>query len=111
MDCNYALSSIRNTLHAGTSEKGLPAVARPSYEDKRVDAAMSATILFKDLNGRIVQCKLDVARPSISGVIEVGTDKAIIYFYDAMIPRCTITYPSQTKLPAKRYIKSSTLVG
>ena len=97
MDCTYALNFTRYALRTGTPEKILSAVARPYSKDKRVDAAMNATILFRDCRGDIVQSRvyMDMARAWISGVvppvwelpaIEVETDKAIIYFYNAMMP-------------------------
>jgi len=97
MDMTYALSFTRYALHAGTPEKVLSATARPYDKDKRVDAAMHATLLLKDARGDIVQSKIytDMARSWVSGAIprvwefpaiEVETDKAYIYFYNAMMP-------------------------
>lgn len=97
MDMTYALSFTRYALRAGTPEKILSAVARPYGKDKRVDAAMHATLLFKDARGDILQSKIytDMARQWVSSVIprvwelptiEVETDQAYIYFYNAMMP-------------------------
>ncbi|KAJ9628636.1 hypothetical protein H2203_002538 [Taxawa tesnikishii (nom. ined.)] len=97
MDCTYALSFTRYALHAGTPEKILSAVTRPYKKDKRVDEAMNATLLFRDARGDVVQSRVytDMARKWIGGVvprvwelpaIEVETDKAVIYFYNAMMP-------------------------
>ncbi|MCJ1250359.1 hypothetical protein MMC30_007585 [Trapelia coarctata] len=98
MDCTtYALSFTRLALHAGTPEKILSVAARRYSKDKRVDAAMKATMLFRDSRGDIVQSRActDMARAWMSGVVprawelpavEVETDKAVIYFYKSMMP-------------------------
>jgi len=65
MDCTYATSFTRYALRAGAPEKIVSSVARPYYKDKRVDAAMYTTALFKDTrNGNVVQSKIytDMAR-------------------------------------------------
>lgn len=141
MDCTYALSFTRYALHAGTPEKILSAVTRPYKKDKRVDEAMNATLLFRDARGDVVQSRVytDMARKWIGGVvprvwelpaIEVETDKAVIYFYNAMyVSAPTLSFPptltffpagchistttsaSPTKLPASLRIKSSTAEG
>lgn len=97
MDCTYALSFTRYALRADTPVKILSAVARPYQKDSRVDAAMHATLLFRDYQGDVVQSRVytDLARSWVSGIlarvwelpaIEVETDKAIIHFYNAMMP-------------------------
>lgn len=97
MDATYALSFTRYILRGGVPEKVLSAVARPYDKDKRVDAAMTATLLFKDQNGESVHSRVytDIARSWLGGVIpriwelpqiEVETDKSNILFYNAMMP-------------------------
>lgn len=97
MDATYALSFTRYALRAALPEKILSAVARPYDKDPRVDAAMNATILFKDQQGQSVHSRVytDIARSWIGGVvprvwelpqIEVETEKAVILFYNAMMP-------------------------
>ncbi|KAL2393783.1 hypothetical protein ABEF92_002926 [Exophiala dermatitidis] len=97
MDMTYALSFTRYALRAGLPDKILSAVARPYDKDKRVDAAMTANLLFKDRNGELVHSRIytDMARDWIAYVIprvwelpqiEVETEKCIIHFYNAMMP-------------------------
>lgn len=65
MDCTYATSFTRYALRTGTPEKVISSVARPYYKDKRVDAAMYTTAVFKDSRtGNEVQSKIytDLAR-------------------------------------------------
>lgn len=102
MDMTYATSFTRYALHAGTPEKIVSAVARPYSKDDRVDEAMTATLLFKDARGDSVQSRIytDMAREWVAGVIprvweapsiEVETDNAVIYFYNAMYALTTRT--------------------
>lgn len=95
MDMTYATSFTRYALHAGTPEKIMSAVARPYAKDKRVDEAITATVLFKDARDDVVASRIytDMARSWVGGVvprvwelpsIEVETDNAVIYFYNAM---------------------------
>ncbi|KIV84261.1 hypothetical protein PV11_00051 [Exophiala sideris] len=97
MDATYTLSFTRYILRAGMPEKILSAVARPYDKDKRVDAAMTTTLLFKDQSGESVHSRVDtdIARGWLGGVIprvwelpqiEVETDKCHIVFYNAMMP-------------------------
>ncbi|KAL2424522.1 hypothetical protein ABEF95_011388 [Exophiala dermatitidis] len=97
MDMTYALSFTRYALRAGLPDKILSAVARPYDKDKRVDAAMTANLLFKDRNGELVHSRIytDMARDWVAYVIprvwelpqiEVETEKCIIHFYNAMMP-------------------------
>lgn len=98
MDATYALSFTRYALRAKLPEKILSAVARPYGKDKRVDAAMHVTALFKDeRNGNVVHSRIytDIARNWLGGVvprvwelpmIEVDCEKATIFFYNAMMP-------------------------
>jgi len=97
MDATYALSFTRYILRAGVPEKILSAVARPYDKDKRVDAAMTTALLFKDQSGESVHSRVytDIARGWLGGVIprvwelpqiEVETDKCHIVFYNAMMP-------------------------
>ncbi|KAI1619171.1 hypothetical protein EDD36DRAFT_414817 [Exophiala viscosa] len=84
-------------LRAGVPEKILSAVARLYDKDKRVDAAMTTTLLFKDQSGRSVHSRVytNIARGWLGGVIprvwelpqiEIETDKCHIVFYNAMMP-------------------------
>ena len=95
MDMTYALSFTRYALHAALPAKIMSAVARPCVKDERVDEAMTVTALFKDARGDVVQSRIytDMAREWIAGYvprvweapsIEVETDNAVIYFYNAM---------------------------
>ncbi|KAI0008429.1 NAD binding oxidoreductase [Xylariaceae sp. FL0662B] len=97
MDCTYALSFTRYALHAGRPMKILSAVARPREKDRRVDEAMNVTMLLRDQRGDLVHSRVytDLARGYLGGLvprfwelpsIEVETDKAVIYFYNAMMP-------------------------
>jgi len=97
MDATYALSFTRYALRAGTPEKILSAVARPYEKDRRVDAAMNATMLFYAQSGQVVHSRVytDISRSWVGGVvprvwelpqIEVETEKAVILFYNAMMP-------------------------
>ncbi|RYP42088.1 hypothetical protein DL767_000453 [Monosporascus sp. MG133] len=97
MDCTYALSFTRYALRAGTPEKVVSAIARPYEKDGRVDEAMNATLLFREQTGELVHSRVytDMARKWIGGVIprvwefpaiEVETEKAVIYYYNAMMP-------------------------
>jgi predicted dehydrogenase len=99
MDATYALSFTRYAPRAGVPDEILSAVARPYSQDERVDAAMTATMLFKDPQGRSVHSRVytDIARSWVGGVvpriwelpqIEVETEKAVILFYNAMMPHC-----------------------
>jgi predicted dehydrogenase len=99
MDCTYALSFTRYALQAGQPKEIQSAVARPYSKDNRVDEAMHALLLFEDpKDGHLIQSRVytDMARqwvlrPFIPRVwelpsIEVETEKATIYFYNAMMP-------------------------
>ncbi|EON66977.1 NAD binding Rossmann fold oxidoreductase [Coniosporium apollinis CBS 100218] len=120
MDCTYALSFTRYALHAETPVKVLSAVARPYEKDERVDAGMHTTLLFKDKRGDIVQSRVytDLARSWVSGfiprawefpAIEVETDKAVIYFYNAMMPHLyhyiSVTEKATGKTTVKKQYK------
>lgn len=97
MDATYALSFTRFAIHAGKPTQVLSAVSRPYARDARVDEAMHALLLFKDPDGHNVYSRVytDLARSWVGGLvprvweapsIEVETDAAIIYFYNAMMP-------------------------
>ncbi|KAF3483533.1 NAD binding oxidoreductase [Arthroderma uncinatum] len=97
MDECYALSFTRYALHNERPKQILSAAARPSKDDGRVDAAMHALLLFEDDNGNPITSRIytDLSRSRLGGVlprvwelpsIEVETDAAIIYFYNAMMP-------------------------
>ncbi|KAJ9199491.1 hypothetical protein DTO207G8_3685 [Paecilomyces variotii] len=97
MDMTYALSFTRYALHAKNPKQILSAVARPYKLDSRVDEAMHALLVFEGQEGQDVQSRVytDMARSWVGCVvprvwelpsIEVETEKAIIYFYNAMMP-------------------------
>jgi hypothetical protein len=99
MDMTYALSFTRFAVHGARRKEIQSAVARPYGKDGRVDEAMHALLLFEDgRDGHLIQSRVytDMARrwaiprlvPRVWELpsIEVETDKAIIYFYNAMMP-------------------------
>ncbi|MCJ1256023.1 hypothetical protein MMC24_003842 [Lignoscripta atroalba] len=97
MDMTYALSFTRYALRSGPPVKVLSATARPGKHDERVDAAMHTTLLFKTSQGDVVQSKIytDMERQWVGYALPrvwelpsilVETDKAIIFFYNAMMP-------------------------
>jgi predicted dehydrogenase len=103
MDMTYALSFTRYALEGSTLKEIQSAVARPYPKDPRVDEAMHSVLLFEEDpqeggGGHLIQSRVytDMARRwSACGTvprvwelpsIEVETEKAIIYFYNAMMP-------------------------
>lgn len=97
MDMTYALSFTRYALHARHPETITSVAMRPSTQDPRVDAAMFANLIFQGPDSQLVPSKIytDMARPWAGGVIprvwelpsiEVETEDAIIYYYNAMMP-------------------------
>ncbi|KAF7116233.1 hypothetical protein CNMCM5793_004309 [Aspergillus hiratsukae] len=97
MDMTYALSFTRFALHAQTPQEIISVSVRPSKDDPRVDEAMYAHIDFVGPQGNPVHSRVytDMAREKVAGVIprvwelpaiEVETEKAIVYFYNAMMP-------------------------
>lgn len=99
MDMTYALSFTRFALDGQKPKEVQSAVARPYKGDARVDEAMHVLLLFEDpKDSHIIQSRVytDMARQwSIPGLvprfwelpsIEVETERAIIYFYNAMMP-------------------------
>lgn len=98
MDMTYVVSATRYFLDAGTPKEIVYANARLMKEDKRVDEAMDAVLKFEVGNtGRVVDARVwtDMARPNIGWVIprlwelpsiEIETEKAVIYFYNFMMP-------------------------
>lgn len=97
MDETYALSFTRYAVGAKKPKQVLSAAARPYDRDRRVDAAMHALLLFEDPNGNMVNSRIytDMSRDWVAGIIprmwelpsiEVETDSAVIYFYNAMMP-------------------------
>lgn len=99
MDMTYALSFTRYAIQAGQPKEVQSAVARPYQKDKRVDEAMHSILLFEDpKDGHLIQSRVytDMARqwlfkPFVPRLwelpsIEVETEQAIIYFYNAMMP-------------------------
>ncbi|EFR03400.1 NAD binding oxidoreductase [Nannizzia gypsea CBS 118893] len=97
MDESYALSFTQYALQSKSPKEILSAAARPSMEDNRVDAAMHALLLFEDEEGNPITSRIytDLSRKKLGGIlprvwelpsIEVETDAAIVYFYNAMMP-------------------------
>ncbi|KAF4615568.1 hypothetical protein D9613_013002 [Agrocybe pediades] len=103
MDMTYAISFTRYALHAETPEKVLSATAGPSSHDPRVDRSMTAALQFKlrNVNKNADNSNVDstiytdMSRSYLFGVIprfwefpsiRVETDRAEIYFYNAMMP-------------------------
>lgn len=97
MDMTYALSFTRYALHAATPKQIVSVSVRPSKGDPRVDEAMYAHLDFEAPNGGDVHSRIytDMARHKFGYVIprfwelpsiEVETEKAIILFYNAMMP-------------------------
>ncbi|KAF4220488.1 hypothetical protein CNMCM8980_001192 [Aspergillus fumigatiaffinis] len=97
MDMTYALSFTRYALHAQLPQEIISVSVRPSKDDPRVDEAMYAHIDFQGPDGNPVHSRVytDMAREKVAGVIprvwelpsiEVETEKAIIYYYNAMMP-------------------------
>lgn len=98
MDMTYALSFTRFAVHGCHLKEVQSAVARPYAHDKRVDEAMHSLLLFEDpQDNHLIQSRVytDMARQWAVKVvprvwelpsIEVETDTAIIYFYNAMMP-------------------------
>lgn len=128
MDMTYALSFTRFAVHGSKLKEIQSAVARPYSKDKRVDEAMHSLILFEDSrDGHLIQSRVytDMARQwAITGIvprvwelpsIEVETDKAIIYFYNAMMPHLyhyiSITDKSTGKTQYKKQYKGGPCWG
>ncbi|RDB27790.1 D-xylose 1-dehydrogenase (NADP(+)) 2 [Hypsizygus marmoreus] len=97
MDMTYVLSFTRYALKADLPLEVISAKARPAKHDPRVDAAMDAKLLFKTIEGYDVHSTIytDMDRAWKMGVIprfwelpsiEVETEQAKIYFYNAMMP-------------------------
>lgn len=97
MDMTYALSFTRQALHAKHPEEIASVACRPSKSDPRVDEAMYANMIFRGPDSQLIPSKIyvDMARPLLCGIIprfwewpsiEVETEEAIIYFYNAMMP-------------------------
>lgn len=98
MDMTYALSFTRFALHAQTPSLINSVAVRPLKADPRVDEAMHAYLLFEGPKGNQVHSRIytDMARqPAMFGLvprfwelpsIEVETERAIIFYYNAMMP-------------------------
>ncbi|EAW15171.1 Gfo/Idh/MocA family protein [Aspergillus clavatus NRRL 1] len=97
MDMTYALSFTRFALHAQLPQEIISVSVRPSKADPRVDEAMYAHLDFEGPQGTPVHSRVytDMARERLGGLIpriwelpsiEVETEKAIISFYNAMMP-------------------------
>ncbi|KAI9370185.1 hypothetical protein BJX61DRAFT_544895, partial [Aspergillus egyptiacus] len=104
MDMTYALSFTRYALRAGKPSRIHSVTMRPHAMDPDVDEAMYAYLSFprtgssgKEGEGEEVQSSIytDMARSWIGGVlprfwefpsIEVEMEKAVVYFYNAMMP-------------------------
>ncbi|KAF8075283.1 NAD binding Rossmann fold oxidoreductase [Lyophyllum atratum] len=97
MDMTYVLSFTRYALKADTPVNVVSAKARPAQHDPRVDAAMDAKLIFRTNEGYEVHSSIytDLARswkmcliPRLWELpsIEVDTELAKIYFYNAFLP-------------------------
>lgn len=100
MDMTYALSFTRYALQTGHPKIIHSVTMRPHAQDPRVDEAMYAYLTFpasKSVGGGDVQSQIytDMARSWVGRIvpkfwelpsIEVETEKAVIYFYNAMMP-------------------------
>jgi predicted dehydrogenase len=119
MDMTYALSFTRFAVHGSNLKEIQSAVARPCAHDLRVDEAMHSMLLFEDpQDGHLIQSRIytDLARQwAIKKIlprvwefpsIEVETDKAIIYFYNAMMPHLYHYISITDKMTGKtKYVK------
>ncbi|KAE8400909.1 hypothetical protein BDV37DRAFT_274040 [Aspergillus pseudonomiae] len=97
MDMTYALSFTRYALRARHPKTINSVTARVSSDDPRVDAAMYAYLTFVGPQDTEVHSQIytDMERQWIAGVvprfwelpsIEVETERAIIFFYNALMP-------------------------
>ncbi|KAE8415592.1 hypothetical protein BDV36DRAFT_285275 [Aspergillus pseudocaelatus] len=97
MDMTYALSFTRYALRARHPKAINSVTARVSSDDPRVDAAMYAYLTFVGPQDTEVHSQIytDMERQWVVGVvprfwelpsIEVETERAIIFFYNAMMP-------------------------
>ncbi|KNG89548.1 hypothetical protein ANOM_001935 [Aspergillus nomiae NRRL 13137] len=97
MDMTYALSFTRYALRARHPKAINSVTVRVSSDDPRVDAAMYAYLTFVGPRDTEVHSQIytDMERQWIAGVvprfwelpsIEVETERAIIFFYNAMMP-------------------------
>lgn len=97
MDMTYAISFTRYALHAQIPQSIASVSVRPSHNDPRVDEAMYAHLDFEGPSGNQVHSRVytDMARHRIAYLIpriwewpsiEVETEKAIVHFYNAMMP-------------------------
>lgn len=97
MDLTYVLSFTRYALKAGAPEEVTTAKAQLTEHDHRMDSSMNATMRFKTGDGYDVVSTVytDMKRAWVMGIvprlwelpsIEVETEKAKIYFYNAMMP-------------------------
>jgi predicted dehydrogenase len=97
MDESYVTSFTRYALGADAPYSIIMAKARPAKHDHRVDAAMEASMWFRQENGNEVYSRIytDMDRGWAMKVvprlwelpsIEVDLEKATIYFYNAQFP-------------------------
>jgi len=104
MDETYAIHSTRyfvggdpeTLLPTGIKPVVVSASSRPYSKDKRVDSATWADLRF-DLDGKVVESKIyaDMDQPNLGYIIpkiwelpsiEIECEKAIIYYYNFMMP-------------------------
>ncbi|RAH43472.1 Gfo/Idh/MocA family protein [Aspergillus brunneoviolaceus CBS 621.78] len=127
MDMTYALSFTRYALRSQLPKTIHSVTARRSAADPRVDEAMYAYVTFEDAQGREVHSRIytDMARAWAAGglvprfwelpSIEVETDKAIIFFYNAMMPHLyhyiAITDKTTGKTKSHRQYRGGPLWG
>jgi predicted dehydrogenase len=97
MDLTYALSFTRYALKTGAPEEVTTAKVQTTEHDHRVDSSRSATMRFRTGDGYDVVSTIytDMDRGWVMGIvpriwelpsIEVETEWAKIYFYNAMMP-------------------------
>lgn len=118
MDMTYALSFTRFALHAQTPSQITSSVTRPLKADPRVDEAMYAHLVFDGVKGHKIHSRIytDMARKMACGglvprfwelpSIEVETERAIIYYFNAMMPHVYHYISITDKTTGKtRYVK------
>lgn len=111
MDMTYVISSTRFALDAGAPERVVSAHARPSPWDARVDEAMEATLVFRKGagEGKVGEYDVeafiyaDMRRANVAGIIprvwelptiEVEMERAIVTYYNFMMPHVRTCRPS-----------------
>ena len=97
MDLTYALNFTRQALHAGHPVEIQSVTTRPAPQDPRIDEAMYSIMTFRGPEDQLVSSRVytDMSRAYFASMIprfwevpsiEVETEDAIIYFYNALMP-------------------------